>query len=105
MCSFIFNGVNCTAPGTSAYIFKMVELATFATPLSIHWAACQLVFLYLHILIMVNVFVVGFLSVCLTSFCIIPTKHFVLCKLLIITVRALWVTTLFIQANTFSLYM
>ena len=40
-----FNGVDHAAPGTSAYIFKMVELATFVIPLAICWESPQSVLL------------------------------------------------------------
>ena len=60
---------------------------------------------YLHLLLVMNVFVVGLLSVCLTSLCMIVSKLFVLCKLLITTVWALWASTLFSQVSTFSLCM
>ena len=58
---------------------------------------------YLH-LCMLNV-LMGFLSVCLTSFCIIASKLFVLCELLITTIWALWASTLFAQVSKIPLYM
>ena len=85
MYSFLLNGVDHAAPGTPTYIFKMVELATFVAPLSIHQASSQFVFLS-------AVFTssscgecvcCGVLSVCLTAFCTIASKLFVSCKLLI----------------------
>ena len=71
----------------------MVELATFVTPLAIHWASSQSVFLSTvftssHI----EVFVVGLFSVYVTYFCMIASMflfHSVSCKLHIAAVWAL----------------
>ena len=45
MYSFLSIGVDHATPGTSVYIFKMLELATFITPLSICQVLSQFVFL------------------------------------------------------------
>ena len=57
---------------------------------------------YLHLLLVFNVFVMGLLSLCLISFCLIVPKFFASCKLLITAICTLWAFTF---VSTFSLCM
>ena len=95
--SFLFNNVDHTAPSTPAYIFKIVELSTFVTPLSICQESSQFVFLSKVFTFSLHGECVccWFLSVCLPSFSTIPSNLFVSYKLLITTVWAPWTSTLF----------
>ena len=58
---------------------------------------------YLHLLLVLNVFVVSYVCV-LDIFLYNWIKVFVSCKLLITAVWTLWASILFAQASTFSLY-
>ena len=107
LCTAFFNGVDCAATGTSAYIFKMVKFATFVTSLSTYWAPSQFVFLSaIFTSSSCGEYVCcGFMSVYLTSFCAIVSNLFVSCKLLLSSAWALWASTYFAQISTFPLYM
>ena len=100
----VFN-VDCAAPGISAYIFKMVELATFGTPHSIHRVLPQFVFLSAVFTSSSSAECIHCRSfVCVPNiFCTVASKFFVSCKLLITAIWALWVSILFAQVSTFTM--
>ena len=60
---------------------------------------------YLHLLLVFSEVVVGPLSLCLISLCMIALKSFASCQLLITAIWAFWDSTLFAQISTFSLHM
>ena len=110
MYSVFFNGIDHTAPGISAYFFEMVEFGTFVTPLAIHWASSQCVFLSTVFTSSSSV-----QCICCRSFvsvldivlydCIKRKTFFASCKLLTTASWALWASTPSAQFGTFSLCM
>ena len=107
MYSFLFNGIDCTAPSTSAYIFEVVELAAYVTPVAICWASSQFMFLSA-----IFTFSSSAQCICCWSFVSVLdiflyhyVKDFALCKLLITIIWTLWTYTLFAQVSIFSVHM
>ena len=108
MNSFLFSGIDFTAPGTPSYFFEVVEIPTFVKPLAIHWASSWFVFLSVvftssssfqcnccgSFVSLLDIFLYDFITVFLLS-----------CKLLITTVWAPWASTFLAKVSTFSLCM